>query len=539
MKRIDGLEGRVLILTPTGRDGELIAEMLRREDIASFRCRTVDGLASAIEEGAATALVAEEALAGVSLASLLDTLVRQPSWSDFPLLFLTCAGEAASMTFTRVLAMFDERANITILERPVQAPTLRSTIRSAIRARRRQYEVRDYIAERARSDEKMLQKQKLESLGVLAGGVAHDFNNLLTGILGNASLALDCVPESSPTARMLRDVVEASERAAHLTKQMLAYAGKGRFFVQTIDLSDVVREISHLIKSSIPKNAQIRLDLAERLPCIEADGSQIQQLVMNLVINAAEAIPEDQIGNVLVTTRPQHVDENYLAQLAASGDIAPGEYVALEVHDTGIGMDEQTLSRIFDPFFTTKFAGRGLGLAATQGIVRGHKGLLKVYTTPGQGSTFKVLFPALTEERPPAEVAPQITIKQSKRAGTVLVIDDEEIVRRSAKAALEQAGFDIVLAENGVEGFQLFQALAAKISLVLLDLTMPGPGGEEVLRQIKAAKPQAKVILSSGYNEVEVIQRFTGKGLAGFIQKPYTAAALIDKVNRALKDQLS
>jgi CheY-like chemotaxis protein len=329
-------------------------------------------------------------------------------------------------------------------------------------------------------------------------------------------------------------VVEASERAAHLTKQMLAYAGKGRFFVQSIDLSEVVREISHLIKSSIPKNAQIRLDLPERLPCIEADGSQIQQLVMNLVINAAEAIPEGETGNVVVTTRPQHVDESDLAQLGASGEIAPGEYVALEVHDTGVGMDEPTLSRIFDPFFTTKFAGRGLGLAATQGIVRGHKGLLKVYSMPGQGSTFKVLFPAMTEERAPVESMPQMTVKPSKRSGTVLVIDDEEVVRRSAKAALEQAGFDIVLAENGIEGIQLFQALAGKISLVLLDLTMPGPGGEEVLRQIKAAKPQARVILSSGYNEVEVIQRFTGKGLAGFLQKPYTAAALIDKVDRAL-----
>jgi signal transduction histidine kinase/ActR/RegA family two-component response regulator len=534
MKKPDGLAGRVLILTPTGRDGELIADMLHREDIASLQCRTVDGLASAIEEGAATALVAEEALAGVSLASLLDALARQPSWSDLPLLFLTSAGEATSMTFTRLLAMFDERANITILERPVQALTLRSSIRSAIRARRRQYEVRDYIAERARSDEKLLQKQKLESLGILAGGVAHDFNNLLTGILGNASLALDYVPEGSPAARMLGDVVEASERAAHLTKQMLAYAGKGRFFVQSIDLSEVVREISHLIKSSIPKNAQIRLDLPERLPCIEADGSQIQQLVMNLVINAAEAIPEGETGNVVVTTRPQHVDESDLAQLGASGEIAPGEYVALEVHDTGVGMDEPTLSRIFDPFFTTKFAGRGLGLAATQGIVRGHKGLLKVYSMPGQGSTFKVLFPAMTEERAPVESMPQMTVKPSKRSGTVLVIDDEEVVRRSAKAALEQAGFDIVLAENGIEGIQLFQALAGKISLVLLDLTMPGPGGEEVLRQIKAAKPQARVILSSGYNEVEVIQRFTGKGLAGFLQKPYTAAALIDKVDRAL-----
>jgi len=531
----DSIAERVLILTPTGRDSALIAEILRRESTPCFECGSVAELADAIQEGAAAALVAEEALVGVSLVRLVEVLEFQPSWSDFPLVFLTSAGERTSQTSTPLLAMFGNQANITILERPVQVPTLLSSIRAAIRSRHRQYQVRDSIEERARSDEKLLQKQKLESLGVLAGGVAHDFNNLLTGILGNASLALETVPGVSSTARMLQDVVEASERAAHLTKQLLAYAGKGRFFVQPVDLSDLVRDISHLIKSTIPKHVEIRLDLTERLPCIEADASQIQQLVMNLVINGAEAIPEDQPGSVLVTTRAQCVDDHYLAQIASAGEIVPGDYVALEVHDSGVGMDPDTLRRIFDPFFTTKFAGRGLGLAATQGIVRGHKGLLKVYTAPGKGSTFKVLFPAAADGREPPKLSRPVPVKAAMGSGTVLVIDDEEVVRRTAKAALERSGYNIVVAEDGVEGLRLFHALANKVSLVLLDLTMPGPGGEEVLREIRSISPEARVVLSSGYNEVEVIQRFTGKGLAGFLQKPYTAAALVDTVERVLR----
>jgi signal transduction histidine kinase/CheY-like chemotaxis protein len=531
----DEIRERVLVLAPTGRDGELVSKMLSRDGIRCKECHSVEELASDVEEGAGLALFAEEALLGVSIEKLLDTLARQPSWSDFPMLFLTSGSQEASSTSAKLLTLFGTEANITLVERPVQVQTLLSSVRSALRARRRQYEVRDYLEERRNSDEKLLQTQKLESLGILAGGVAHDFNNLLTGILGNASLAVDMLPPSSPAQRMLNDVVRASERAAHLTKQLLAYAGKGRFVLQAVDLSDTVRDISHLIKSSIPKNAQLRLDLADKLPCIEADASQIQQLVMNLVINAAEAIPEERLGNVLVTTRTQHVDEHYLEQTLGAAEIGTGEYVALEVSDTGIGMTPETLKRIFDPFYTTKFAGRGLGLAATQGIVRGHKGAMRVYTTPGQGSTFKILFPAMAVEQEPTKSTPAVVAQPGTRSGTVLVIDDEEAVRRTAKASLERRGYDIILAENGTEGLQIFQALSSKISLVLLDLTMPGPGGEEVLRQIRTIKAETKVVLSSGYNEVEVIQRFTGKGLAGFLQKPYTSAALVEKINRVLR----
>jgi signal transduction histidine kinase/CheY-like chemotaxis protein len=529
----DSIPERVLILTPTGRDSALIARILHGEAIPCAECGSVAEFADGIQEGAAAALVAEEALLDAPLGRLMEVLNFQPSWSDFPLILLTSAGEHTSEATEQLLATFGDQANITILERPVQVPTLLSGIRVAIRSRHRQYQVRESIEERARTEEKLLQKQKLESLGILAGGVAHDFNNLLTGILGNASMAQETVPEGSSTSRMLRDVVEASERAAHLTKQLLAYAGKGRFFVQRVDLSDLVREISHLIKSTIPKHVEIRLDLEERLPCIEADASQIQQLVMNLVINGAEAVAEGQPGTVLVTTRVQLVDDHYLAQIASAGEIAPGDYVALEVHDSGVGMAADTERRIVDPFFPTKFTGRGLGLAATQGIVRGHKGLLKVYTAPGKGSKFKVLFPAADGE--PSKSSPPVTAKAATGSGTVLVIDDEEVVRRTAKAALERSGYDILLAEDGVEGLRLFQALASRVSLVLLDLTMPGPGGEEVLQQIRAIKPDACVVLSSGYNEVEVIQRFTGMGLAGFLQKPYTAAALVDTVERVLR----
>jgi CheY-like chemotaxis protein len=255
---------------------------------------------------------------------------------------------------------------------------------------------------------------------------------------------------------------------------------------------------------------------------------------MNLVINGAEAIGPNNSGTLLVTTNVQQVDEHYLlTTLGDSAEVTPGIYISLEVHDTGCGMDEATLKRIFDPFFSTKFTGRGLGLAAVQGIVRGHKGTMKVYSRPGEGTTFKVLFPATDQAALPKKTT---TLVAGPKNEVVLVIDDEDIIRRTAKSMLERYGYTVVLAENGQEGVELFQVLAEKIAVVLLDMTMPILNGEEAFSRLKAIKPDVKVILSSGYNEVEAVRRFTGKGLAGFIQKPYSSIALGEKLRAVLEE---
>jgi len=392
-------------------------------------------------------------------------------------------------------------------------------------------EINTDITEKLRIEEQLRHTQKLESLGVLAGGVAHDFNNLLTGILGNASLAHDALPPYHPNRLLLQEVMKASERAADLTRQLLAYAGKGRFVMRTLKLSTLVEEISGLVQTSIPKHVQVLHELAHGLPGIDADPGQLQQIVMNLVINGGEAIgPEG--GTVVVRTGIQQVDRQYIDGMSTAGELLqPGEYIRLEVCDTGSGMTSETLARIFDPFFTTKFAGRGLGLSAVLGIVRAHKGALKVESQPGQGTTFKVLFPASTNQVVAVSAAPKGSLAGS---GTVLVVDDEELVRKTATYTLQRYGYRTMAAEDGSRAVEIYKSQPDGIVLVLLDLTMPGVTGEEALRQLQVINSSVRVLLSSGYNEMEAVQRFAGKGLAGFIQKPYTAAALAEKVKEVL-----
>ena len=388
------------------------------------------------------------------------------------------------------------------------------------------------ITERKRFHERLQQTQKLESLGLLAGGIAHDFNNLLTGIVGNASLLLEDLPENSPMRGGLQDVVNAAGRAGALTQQLLAYAGKARFTVEPLDLSELVRDISKLIKTSIPKAVELRLHLATGLPPVNADATQIQQLVMNLVINGAEAIGEGKRGVVTVTTGTQEVDEKWV-QLALTGEgVAPGKYVVLDVSDTGCGMTEETAAKIFDPFFTTKFAGRGLGLAAAMGIVRGHKGALKVSSVVSEGSHFRVLIPAGAGALASKRVLDERDLRGS---GTILVIDDEEIVRRTAKAALEHFGYSVILSENGKQGLELLSRDGKGVRLVVLDMTMPVMSGEETLQHIRKLRPDLPVLLTSGFDESEVAQTFADRGLAGFLQKPYSAAHLAEQVKMALK----
>ena len=387
------------------------------------------------------------------------------------------------------------------------------------------------VSERKRFQERFQQTQKLESLGLLAGGIAHDFNNLLTGIIGNTSIMLDDVPPGNPMHASLQDVASAAGRASALTQQLLAYAGKGRFVIEPLDISALVRDTSNLIKTSIPMTVELRLQLPADLPVIEGDASQIQQLVMNLVLNGAEAIEEGQTGVVVVTTGTQMVNEAYIQQMLAGEEITPGKYVMLDVTDTGCGMAEPIIARIFDPFFTTKFAGRGLGLAAAMGIVRGHRGVLKVHSVPGKGSSFRVLFPASVGR--PISGQCDFTEEDLKGSGTILVIDDEEIVRRAAKSALEHYGYNVIVAESGRDGLELLAKLDGAVTLVVLDMTMPVMSGEETLAHLRVVQPDLPVILSSGYNEAEATRTLT-RGLAGFIHKPYSASHLARQIKIAL-----
>ncbi len=387
------------------------------------------------------------------------------------------------------------------------------------------------ITDQRRSELQLQQVQKLESLGVIAGGVAHDFNNLLVGIMGNASLALESMAPSSPNYQLLNAVVAASERAAHLTQQLLAYAGKGRFLSEKVNLSSLTREISSLIQTSIARTVTLRMELEDSLAPIEADPGQIQQVIMNLVINAAEAAG-DQPGSVLVTTSELMADEEYLKHNLGV-PLPPGRYVVLEVHDTGCGMDEALRARIFDPFFTTKFTGRGLGLSAVMGIVRSHKGAIRVYSEPGKGSTFKVLLPAAEGTADTAAALPKDT--ELRGSGLILVIDDEEMVRSAARTVLERHGYSVITAEDGLRGVEVYRERADVIRAVLLDMTMPVMPGTEAFRQIRNIRPDARVVLSSGYNEMEATRRFTAKGIAAFIQKPYTASALARVMKQAVE----
>ncbi|MEX2262235.1 MAG: PAS domain-containing protein [Bryobacteraceae bacterium] len=382
------------------------------------------------------------------------------------------------------------------------------------------------------TQERLRETAKLESLGVLAGGIAHDFNNLLVGMLGNASLALELLPAHSQARGMLEGVVSASEKAALLTRQMLAYSGKGKFIIEPVDLSGLVEEILPLISRSVPRGVSLYPRLSRRLPAVEADRSQLQQVIMNLVINAAEAC-DDESGMVKIATGVERVDAQYAHPTFGLPAIQPGTFVFLEVSDTGSGMTEEIRAKIFDPFFTTKFTGRGLGLSAVLGIIRAHKGAIQVDSTAGQGTAFRVLFPAGAapfEDRAPAAGER----RELAGSGTILVVDDEEVVRRMAKSALENYGYQVLVAENGRVAVDLFARMAGLISLVILDLTMPVMNGETALSHLQRIQPGVKIVLSSGFNESEATKRFEGKSLAGFLQKPYTAPRLAEKVKAVL-----
>jgi len=413
------------------------------------------------------------------------------------------------------------------LENRIKARTLELELTNEF-LRREIEERQKREAEHSKLQAQVQHAQRLESLGVLAGGIAHDFNNLLASIMGYASLAAMDLPEDSRPRKSIEQVLTAARSAADLTQQMLAYSGRGSFVVDLLDITQLIEGVIRLLETTVSKKAALSLNLAAGLPPIQGDASQIRQVVMNLITNASESLGDCR-GTVHVTTGVQWAEAGELQALDPVRILPEGRYVFIEVADTGCGMDEETISKIFDPFFTTKFTGRGLGLAAVLGIIRGHHGSIRVASQPGAGTTFRVMFPA-AEGSVSMELESVREDPVWRSDGLVLVVDDQPAVRNLARTVLEQAGLRVLTAADGQEAVAVFTEHAREIHAVLLDLSMPGMDGGEVFRHITGLVPDIRVVLCSGYNEQDVATKLDGHKPAGFLRKPYHPSELVDRL---------
>lgn len=388
--------------------------------------------------------------------------------------------------------------------------------------------------EQHRLVQQMQHTQKLESLGVLAGGIAHDFNNLLMTIMGNAGLAIADLPADSPVTKRIENIRTAVNRATELTNQLLAYSGRGQFVIEPLNLSNVVTEMVTLLSTITSKKAELEFEFTPNLPQIVADISQLRQVVMNLITNASDAL-DNKSGKIKISTKLIHADKTLLVGTYLEADLPEGEYVLLEVSDTGCGMNQETVQRIFEPFFTTKFTGRGLGLAAVLGIVRSHLGALSVFSSEGLGTTFRILFPAMTqtnllEEKCVSNDNQNIAFNK----GLFLVVDDEAPIREIVCDMLKFLGFSVIEAENGEQAIAMFSKYADILTGVLLDMTMPKMDGVETLKELSRIRKNVPVLLSSGYSEQEAVLKFQSGKAFSFLQKPYCIDQLKVKIKELL-----
>ncbi len=393
--------------------------------------------------------------------------------------------------------------------------------------------VRERTLELEAAHAKLLHAQKLESLGVLAGGIAHDFNNLLAVVLGRAELAIAGASAGHPAQEHMAIIRETALEARMLTRQLLGYAGKGTFVIRDVNLNEMLDGMSQLLRASIRKSITLSFQLAPDSVAALVDETQVRQIVLNLVTNAAEAIG-DEPGSVTVRTSVADLDEALLREACIQTGVSLGPHACIEVEDTGSGMDENVRARLFDPFFTTKFAGRGLGLAAVLGIVTSHHGTILVRTAPKQGSCFRVLFPLAPARHEKVSRGPVRPRASSLRAeGLALVVDDEEPVRAVTTEILTSLGYRVLQADGGRRACELFRSHAEDIRLVLLDLTMPGLSGEQTFRELKAIRSDVRVIVLTGYAGDEASLRFAPGDLAGFLTKPFVRDELVETIQTA------
>jgi len=385
---------------------------------------------------------------------------------------------------------------------------------------------------RNQAEEALRRAHKLESLQVLAGGVAHDFNNKLTTVIGNAQLTVDDLPPDAPTRANIEEILESARQMADLSRKMLAYSGRGHFATTPIDLVTLIARIRQKLADVVGPDVELVFELPESIPPVEGDEREMEQLLLHLLENAREAIGEAP-GTVTLSCSVRDLDASFIAEHMPHDDLKPGRYLCIEVRDTGVGMAQETVERVFDPFFSTKFVGRGLGLAAVHGIVQGHGGGIYLQSEPDAGTQAFVFFPTV-QVTAGAEQAATEPPPHAARRGTVLVVDDESTVRQMAKRMLDVIGFGTETARTGREAIELFRADPDRIDLVLLDMRMPGMNGDRVLRELRRIHPWVKVLLSSGYEETDVMTRFNEDRPNGFLRKPYDTYALAEKLDEIL-----
>lgn len=382
-------------------------------------------------------------------------------------------------------------------------------------------------------ERQLLHADKLKSLGVLAGGIAHEYNNILATLIGNLDLAMMDLEPTSPVHASLREAATAARRASNLTQQMLAYSGRGRFSIAPVDLSELVSGMAVLLRASISKKASVRFVLAPELPRIEADAPQLQQVIMNLITNASEALG-DRPGLITITTRQRDATNELLAQYHFGQPQPPATFIELEVRDSGCGMDETVRARLFDPFFSTKFTGRGLGMSVVLGVVRGHQGGIQVTSQPGKGTSVSVLLPAAAESVAPAATPPQNAPAPGATGASVdavLVVEDEATLRLLMERALKRAGFSVLTAEDGETALSLYRQRASEIGCVIVDFTMPKMDGVATLQALRGIRPDVRAILTSGYDVENLDQNSADQGFAAFLRKPFAVEELLRLVS--------
>jgi signal transduction histidine kinase/ActR/RegA family two-component response regulator len=519
----------VVIHTPTGRDATLVAELLASHGYAVERTDNGADLARRLDQPTGAVVVADEALELDTARILREYLAAQPSWSDLPIIVLTTPVHGTRPS-SHGLNQLREAGNITLLERPVRQVTLLSAVQAALRARARQYQVQTYLEERARTEEEVRRRQRIEAVGKLAGGVAHEVNNMMTAVLGFSDMALRQLEPDHPAAADLREVIKAGGRTARITQQLLAFSRQQPNRPELLSLTAVVQDLGNLLQQSVGATCTLRLDLPDQLPLVRADRTQVDQVIINLVLNARDACPSG--GTVSLSVATVDLDGRYRDRHA---DVAfrPGSYVLLAVSDTGRGMDRETMDRAFEPFYTTKPVGQGtgLGLSTVYGIIKQAGGYVWLYSEPGHGTTVKVYLPAQTADAPAPGPAEQGRLRGSER---ILVVEDEEMVRRIARRALEEFGYEVVEASDGQAALDLLERLPEPPDLILCDIVMPGLSGPELGAALAERAPGVRLLYMSGYPGSDVKLRQLVLPSAPFIQKPFGAADLAAKVRTLL-----